>query len=154
MMRAMALAVALTAPALSLMALPASAQSTFERLETVAVTINGMMFDAMVEQTPALEGNMPTAEWSDGLRTAYQCMFDGFVEAAGEPAVAEMVTAMEDQLETITPEEIMTGGGDIENPEGLSDEQAAEIVGNCGMMEAFMGHMAASGALEILMQDG
>ncbi|ABD53841.1 hypothetical protein [Jannaschia sp. CCS1] len=146
-------ATALAATLMSL-ALPVSAQSTFERLEAVAVTMNGMMFDAMVAQTPALEGNMPTAEWSDGLRTAYQCMYDGFLERAGEPAMAEMVTAMEDQLATVTPEEILNGGAEIENPEGLSDEQAAEIVAGCGMMEAFMTHMSSSGALQILMQDG
>ena len=149
MIRTAALALALTA-----IAAPATAQSTFERLEAVAVTMNGMMFDAMVAQTPALEGNMPTAEWSDGLRTAYQCMYDGFVDRVGEPAIADMVTQMEAQLETITPEEVLMGGGDIENPEGLSDAQAAEIVTNCGMMEAFMSHMSASGAMQILMQEG
>lgn len=145
MIRTAALALLLTTTA-------ASAQSTFERLEAVAVTINGMMFDAMIAQTPALEGNMPTAEWSDDLRTAYTCMFDGFVDAAGEPAVAVMVTAMEDQLATITPEEVMMGGTDVENPEGLSDAQAAEIVADCGMMEAFMTHMSGSGAMQILME--
>lgn len=135
-------------------AVPANAQSSFERLEAVAVAMNTMMFDQMVEQTPALEGNMPSPEWSDDLRTAYSCMYDGFVDRTGEPAVAEMVTQMEAQLATITPEEVMTGGGDIENPEGLSDDQAAEIVASCGMMEAFMTHMSSSGALQILMQDG
>lgn len=149
MMRATALAVVLAA-----IAAPAVAQSTFDRLEAVAVTMNGMMFDAMVAQTPALEGNMPTAEWSDDLRTAYQCMYDGFVDVTGEPAIAEMVSAMEDQLATLTPEEVLNGGTDITNPEGLSDDQAAEIVAECNMMEAFMTHMSASGALQILMQDG
>lgn len=134
-------------------ALPATAQSTFERLEAAAVAMNALMFEGMVAGTPALEGNMPTAEWSDGLRAAYSCMYDGFVEAAGEPAIAEMVTAMEVQLETATPDDILAGGGAVENPEGITDEQAAEIVGGCGMMEAFMAHMSDSGALEIMMQD-
>lgn len=142
------------AAALAIAALPASAQSTFERLEAVAVAMNTMMFDQMVAQTPALEGNMPSAAWSDDLRTAYACMYDGFVDRAGEDAVADMVTEMEAQLATISPEEVMTGGGDVENPEGLSDEQAAEIVASCNMMEAFMAHMSSSGALQILMQDG
>ncbi|GAB5448728.1 hypothetical protein [Gymnodinialimonas sp.] len=141
------------ATAVTFLALPVAAQSTFERLEAVAVTMNGMMFDAMVAQTPALEGNMPSAEWSDGLRTAYQCMYDGFVDRVGEPAMADMVSQMEAQLDTITAEEVLMGGGDIENPEGLTDEQAQEIVANCGMMDAFMAHMSASGALQILMQD-
>lgn len=134
-------------------ALPAAAQSTFDRLEAAAVAMNALMFEGMVAGTPALEGNMPTAEWSDGLRTAYACMYDGFVEVAGEPAIADMVTAMEVQLETATPDDILAGGGAVENPEGLNDEQAAEIVGGCGMMEAFMTHMSDSGALQIMMQE-
>lgn len=149
MMRTAALALVLSATAQL-----ATAQSSFERLEAVAVAMNTMMFDQMVEQTPALEGNMPSAEWSDDLRTAYACMYDGFVDHAGEPAVEDMVAQMEAQLATITPEEVMTGGSDVENPEGLSDDQAAEIVAACGMMDAFMTHLSSSGALQILMQDG
>lgn len=145
-------AVALTA-ALTIAALPLQAQSTFDRLETVAVTMNGMMFDAMVAQTPALEGNMPTAEWSDGLRAAYVCMYDEFEAEVGEPAMAEMVTAMEAQLDSMTPEEMMAGGGGVDNPEGLTDERAAEIVAGCNMMDAFMAHLSSSGAMQILMQD-
>lgn len=145
---------ALLSAALAAVALPAAAQSTFERLEALSVTMNAMMFDAMVAQTPALEGNMPTAEWSDDLRAAYQCMYDGFEARVGEPAMARMVTQMEAQVATLTPEQVMTGGNSIENPAGLSDEQAAEIVAGCGMMEAFMSHLSSSGALQILMQDG
>lgn len=145
---------ALLATTLAALGLPATAQSTFERLEAVAVTMNAMMFDSMVAQTPALEGNMPTAEWSDGLRAAYTCMYDGFVAEVGEPAMEGMVASMEAQLDTITPEEVMNGSAEIENPDGLSDAQAAEIVAGCGMMEAFMTHMSSSGALQILMQDG
>lgn len=149
MIRATAFATALT-----LFALPASAQSTFERLEALTVTMNGMMFDAMIAQTPALEGNMPSVEWSDDLRAAYVCMYDGFEAQVGAPAMAAMVTEMEQQLETLTPEQVLNGGADVENPAGLSDAQAAEIVADCGMMDAFMTHMSSSGALQILMQDG
>lgn len=148
MLRATALALPLSAMAL----LPVHAQSSFERLEAVATTINGMMFDAMVEQTPALEGNMPTAEWSDGLRAAYSCMYDGFVAAAGEPAVAEMVTEMETRLETLTTEEVMNGSVDVGNPGGMTDDEVGAIVAECGMMDAFMAHLAESGALQIMMQ--
>lgn len=143
----------LIAAALTTLALPATAQSTLERLETVAVAMNQMMFDGMVAGTPALEGNMPSPEWSDDLRTAYTCMYDGYVAQVGEDAVANMVSAMEVQLETASPEELAQGGGGVANPEGLTDDQGREIVMGCGMMEAFMDHMSSSGALEILMQD-
>lgn len=146
MIRATALSATLV-----LAALPVAAQSTFERLEAVAVTMNEMMFEAMVEGTPALDGNMPSPEWSDDLRIAYTCMFDGYVAEVGEPVVADMVTAMEATLVTNTPQQLLEGGGGVENPEGITDERAIEIVGGCGMMEAFMDHMTASGAMQIMM---
>ena len=133
--------------------LPASAQSMFERMEAATVAMNTMMFDAMVAQTPALEGHMPSAEWSDGLRAAYTCMFDGFEAEVGAAAMEPMVADFEAQLETITPEEILAGGADIANPEGLTDARADQIVAGCGMMEAFMTHLSSTGALQILMQD-
>ena len=60
----------LSAAVVMALVLPASAQSTFERMETAVVAMNGMMFDELVVQTPALDGHMPTPEWSDALRTA------------------------------------------------------------------------------------
>ncbi len=147
MIRACIVAVTLAASTL-----PASAQSTLERLEAVAVSMNSMIFEAMVNQTPALEGNMPSPEWSEDLRIAYTCMHDAYVAAVGEDAVADMVTAMEETLATTTPAELLDGGGGVENPAGLTDEQAIEIVGDCGMMEAFMAHMTNSGAMQILME--
>lgn len=148
MIRAALLAAALVAAT----ALPCAAQSTFERLEAVAVAMNEMTFGAMVESTPALEGNMPSPEWSDDLRTAYTCMYDGYVAEVGDAAVADMVSAMETLLETTTPQELLQGGASVENPEGITDEQALEIVGGCGMMEAFMAHMTESGAMQIMME--
>lgn len=142
----------LSAAIIAATALPSTAQSTFERLEAVAVAMNEVMFAEMVAGTPALDGNMPTAEWSDDLRTAYTCMYDGYVAEAGEDAIADMVTAMEVTLETSTAAELMEGGASVENPEGITDERALEIVGGCGMMEAFMDHMTSSGAMQILME--
>ncbi len=142
----------LLSAALLMVALPAAAQSTFDRFETVVVTMNGMMFQGMINETPALEGNMPATEWSDDLRTAYTCMYDGFVDAVGAPAVVEMVDTMEATLASATPEDILGGGGAVENPIGLTDEQALEIVGGCNLMDAFMEHLSSSGALQILME--
>lgn len=142
------------ATALVVLALPATAQSAFERLEALAVTMNQMMFDEMIAQTPALAGNMPSAEWSDALRAAYECMYAGFAAETSEPAMDAMVSEMEERLSTLTPAEVLAGGADVTNPEGLSDERAAEIVAECGMIDAFMAHIASSGALQILMEEG
>ena len=138
--------------ALALLPMTVSAQSTLDRLEAVAVTMNGMMNEAMIADIPALEGHLPDPEWDEPMRTAYTCMHDAYVERVGEAPVAEMVSSMEEMLETIEPAELLQGGGAVENPEGISDEEALEIVDGCNLMSVFMQRMAASGAMEILMQ--
>jgi hypothetical protein len=86
------------------------------------------------------------------MRIAYTCMYDGYVTRVGEAPVAEMVTAMEDMLASISPMEMLQGGGAVENPEGISDAEALEIVGGCNLMDVFTARMTESGAMEIMMQ--
>ena len=59
---------------------------------------------------------------------------------------------MEVSLETLSPIEVLEGGGAPDNPEGVTDEMAQQIVADCGMIEVFMSRMADSGAMEVLMQ--
>lgn len=138
--------------ALALLPIGAQAQSTFERLETVSVAINGLMNEALVAEIPALEGNLPDPAWDEPMRAAYSCMYDGYVERVGEAPVADMVTEMEEMLDTISPMDLLEGGGAVEEPEGISDAEALEIVEGCNLMEVFMDRMASSGAMEIMMQ--
>lgn len=140
------------AAAISLAGLPAAAQSNLERLEAVSVTMNGMLNEALVAEMPALEGNMPAPEWDDSLRAAYTCMYDGYVDRVGEAPVEAMIASMEASLDTLTADELLQGGAAVENPEGITDDQALEIVTGCGLMEAFMTRMAESGAMGIMMQ--
>ena len=138
--------------ALVLFTLPATAQSAMERLEAVSVTMNGLMNDAFEAEIPALAGNMPDPAWDDTLRAAYTCMYDGYVDRAGEAAVSDMIGEMEASLETLTADQLLQGGVAVQNPEGITDEEALQIVGDCGLMEAFMTRMANSGAMGIMMQ--
>jgi hypothetical protein len=147
MIRALALGVGLACLPLAL-----SAQSTFERFEAVAVAMNALMNEALIAEIPALDGNLPAPEWDDPMRIAYTCMYDGYVTRVGEAPVAEMVTAMEDMLASISPMEMLQGGGAVENPEGISDAEALEIVGGCNLMDVFTARMTESGAMEIMMQ--
>jgi len=143
---------AFVAPALVALSLPAAAQSTFERMETVSEAMGALMNEAFVAQIPALEGNMPDPEWDEPMRDAYRCVYDRYVEAAGEDAVAEMVTQMEEMVETIDPVSLIEGTAPLEQPEGITDENGIAIVTECGIMEIFMARMAESGAMGILMQ--
>jgi len=148
MIRKLALTVAL-----STLALPAAAQSTFERFEAAAVSMNRVTNDALLAEIPSLEGNLPAPEWDDGLRAAYTCMYDGYVADVGEDAMLAMVAAMEDALETVTGDQALQGGFASPNPDGLSDERAVEIVRQCRVVEAFTDRMVASGAMEIMTQE-
>lgn len=144
---------ALVAPALIALAAPVAAQSTFERMETVSEALGVLMNDAFVAQIPALEGAMPDPEWDDAMRDVYRCVYDGYIDAAGEEAVEAMVTEMEEMVETVDPITLIEGTAPIDQPEGITDEQGIEIVSGCGLMEVFMARMAESGALGILMQN-
>ncbi len=138
--------------ALALLPLTASAQSTFDRFQAVAEAMNAMMNDAFVAEIPALEGNLPDPEWDEPMLAAYSCMYDGYVGRVGEEPVADMVTEMEEMLETIDPVVLIEGGAAVENPAGISDDEALQIVTDCGLMEVYMARMAESGAMQILMQ--
>ena len=146
------LTLALTAPALIALSLPVSAQSTFERMETVSETMGALMNEAFVAQIPALEGNMPDPEWDDTLRDAYRCVYDRYVGLAGEDAVETMVTQMEEMVNTVDPASLIDGTAPLEQPEGVTDEDGIAIVSECGVMEVFMTRMAESGAMGIMMQ--
>jgi len=148
MIRKLALTVAL-----STLALPAAAQSTFERFEAAAVSMNRMTNDALLAEIPSLEGNLPAPEWDDGLRAAYTCMYDSYVADVGEDAMLAMVIAMESAVETVTNDQVLQGGFAGETPEGLGEERAVEIVRQCRVVEAFTDRMVASGATNILTQE-
>lgn len=134
-------------------ALPAAAQSTFERFEVVTVAMNALSNTALVMEIPALEGRMPAPEWDDGLRVAYTCMYDAYITQAGAPAVDAMVATMESRMETMTAADILENGATAASPEGMSDNDALNIVAECEVVDAFMARLDASGAMEILMQE-
>ena len=124
--------------ALALVPLAAQAQSTFDRFEAVAEAMNALMNEALVAEIPALDGNLPDPEWDEPMRTAYTCMYDGYVARVGEAPVAQMVTDMEEMLDTISPVELLEGGGAVENPEGITDAEALQIVEGCSLMDVFL----------------
>ncbi|MEJ6392515.1 hypothetical protein V8J82_04555 [Gymnodinialimonas sp. 2305UL16-5] len=135
-----------------LVAAPLHAQSDFERFEVVTEAMNALMNQAFIQVAPDLEGRMPAPEWDEPLRAAYRCMYDGFVDEVGEAPVGDMITAMENSLPDLTPQDMLGGENPVDNPEGLSDERALEIVSDCQVMEVFEQRMVESGAMEILTQ--
>lgn len=126
--------------------------STFERFEATTVAMTERLYAALVAQIPALEGNLPAADWDAPMREAYTCMYDAYVAEAGEDAVGGMVAEFEALRGTITDAELLDGRATVQNPDGMSDERALEIVTDCRVMVVFIQRMAESGAAEIMMQ--
>jgi hypothetical protein len=144
-----------TALAATLMApLPALAQSQLDRMEVLSEQAAVLMNEALVSQIPALEGNLPSPEWDDRMRTAYACMMDGYVDTVGEDGVDDMLDQMETALDGATVDTLLSGemGQGIDMPEGMTDAQAQALMGSCGVMEVMMARMAESGAMGIMMQ--
>ncbi|MEE4117901.1 MAG: hypothetical protein V2I65_02685 [Paracoccaceae bacterium] len=133
--------------------LPAAAQSQLERMEVLSEQVSALMNEAMIAQVPALQGNMPDPAWDEPMRTAYACVLDGYVDASSEAAVDGMLDEMEAMLETATAETLMSGetGQSVQLPDGMSEEQAQGLMQSCGVMEVIMARMAASGAMQVMM---
>lgn len=138
------------------LALPiaASAQSALERMEAMSETMTEMTYTALVDEIPALDGNLPSAEWDDAMRDAGACVLDGVEEEVGEDGVAEMLDNMETAMATVTPEGLMQGTFQPALPDGITDQQMQTISNECGMVELMMMRMAESGAMAIMMETG
>lgn len=149
-----ALSISVVAGAAALLApLPVAAQSQLERMEELSEQVSALMNEAMIAQVPALEGNMPDPAWDEPMRAAYSCMLEGYVDASSEAAVDGMLDEMETMLETATAETLMSGETSqaVQLPDGLSEEQAQGLMQSCGLMEVIMARMAASGAMQVMM---
>lgn len=136
-----------------LAALPAAAQSQLERMEVLSEQASALMNEAMIAQVPALQGNMPDPAWDEPMRVAYACVLEGYIDASSEAAVDGMLDDMEAMLETATAETLMSGesGQSVQLPEGMSEEQAQGLMQSCGVMEVIMARMAASGTMQVMM---
>lgn len=139
--------------ACALAPLPAAAQSQLDRMEALSEQANALMNEALVAQVPELAGNLPDPAWDDGLRGAYSCVLDGYLDATSPAAVDGMLDAMEAELATATADSLMSGelGQGVQMPEGMTEAQSQALVTSCGVIDIMMSRMAESGAMAIMM---
>lgn len=142
-MKTLALAAALT-----LLAVPAFAQSELERLEASTVAAGNNMATFLTSSVPELASVMPDWTWDADMRAAAACTLDAIRTEGGDAAVStyldEMdafatvqITSME-QMATITPIPI---NGDF----------AARTGQACGTAEIAMRRMQESGMMQMMM---
>jgi len=137
---------------LSAVSLPAKADTQLDRFEALSEQVTTVMNEAMILEVPALEGNLPTADWDDEMRGAFTCVLEDYRAAVGDDAINTMLDEMEATLPDMTAEAMMSGEMNerFDLPDGLTEARAAEIVRNCGVMTLYMTRMMDSGAAEIL----
>jgi hypothetical protein len=143
-----------SALAAALLPMAAHAQSALERMETMSEAMTEMTYVALIDQIPALSGNLPSAEWDDEMRAAGECILGGVEDEVGSDGVDQMLENMETAMQTATPEGLMNGTFQPALPEGITDQQMQTISNECGMVELMMMRMAESGAMAIMMEGG
>ncbi len=144
-----------TLPLIALsLAAPAQAQSQLERFEELSEQAAGLMNEGLIAQVPALEGNLPSPEWDDELRTAFSCVLDGYRDASSNAEIDVMLEEMEEILGTVTAEELMAGDSFAHTglPGDMTEEQGFELMQSCGVMAIYMARMSESGAMAIMME--
>lgn len=139
----------------------ALAQSQLERMEAASEVMGEagirMMIDEMVangaERAP-LEAAMPDMSWDDEMRAAGGCLLERYNELSDRESVDQMLTRIEALADTIDE----AGFADLVEmdemgslPDGISDDQAVEIMQTCGMMELQLRRMAESGFSDAMM---
>lgn len=130
----------------------ALAQSALDRMESMSEAMTEMTYEALIDQIPALRGNLPSADWDDAMREAGSCILDGVEDEVGRAGVNEMLDNMETAMASATPSSLMEGDFRPALPDGLTDQQLQQINNECGMAEIMMMRMAESGAMAIMMQ--
>lgn len=135
-----------------MMPFAAAAETQIERMERISVAMNELTYAGLIQQMPALEGNMPPADWDDGMRAAYVCLLDEIEDEIGSDGVDELLDNMEEAMVGVTASQVLNGEFQPDVPEGLTDAQMQEFTGSCGVVEALMMRMAASGAMAIMME--
>lgn len=142
------------ATALLALAIPgaALAETQLERMERLSVQINEMTYAGLVTQMPQLAGNMPPATWDAAMREAYVCLLDEVEDEIGSDGVDEMLDNMETAMVGVTANDVLSGAFSPAVPEGLTDAQLQSFTNSCGVVEALMMRMAASGAMSIMME--
>ncbi len=140
-------------------AVAAQAQSQLDRLESVSEQMNLEMAKMMAREIAANGGDpapmlaaLPDTSWDDAFRAAGTCMLDQYTAMGGPGAVDTLLDRMEaviPQLQTAT----MTSLDSLDlQPEGITQEQSAQIAQSCGFMQLSMARMQESGFTAAMMQ--
>lgn len=138
------------AAALLTLPLAAQAQSQLDRFEVLSERMTELTYQGLVEQVPALDGVLPSAEWDRPMRRAGRCAIRRYENAVGEAGVEAMLVELETAIDTARPSDILDGTFSAGVPQGLTNQDVQRINNDCGMIELQMERLAQSGAMQAL----
>ncbi|MEJ6392514.1 hypothetical protein V8J82_04550 [Gymnodinialimonas sp. 2305UL16-5] len=128
----------------------AVAQSNLDRFEALSEQMTALTYQGLVEQVPALEGQLPSVEWDRPMRRAGRCALRAYERSVGEDGVTAMLNELERAIATASPSDILTGSFEAGVPAGLTANEVQTINNDCGMVELQMQRLAESGAMQAL----
>lgn len=136
--------------ALITMPVAASAQSQLERFEALSERMTELTYQGLAEQVPALNGQLPSADWDRPMRRAGRCAIRAYERAVGEDGVEAMLVELEGAIGSARPADLLNGTFEAGVPAGLSNQDVQRINNDCGMVELQMQRLAESGAMQAL----
>jgi hypothetical protein len=131
---------------------PAAAQSPLDRLEALDERMNGVVFEALESQIPALSGYMPSLEWDAAMRANGACLLEAVEARSGTAGVAELLENYEETVESAAAGPSDLGGIRLDPPEGMTPTEFQAAYSDCGMVDWLSNRLAESGALAIIME--
>lgn len=130
----------------------AMANLALEQLETLDERMNELVFDALVAQIPALAEVTPDLEWDDAMRANGQCLLEAVDDQTGVAGINALLQAYADVVNEAAVSGADLGGLRLDAPEGMSTEEFQTAYTSCGMLDWLSARLAASGALEIIVE--
>ena len=125
--------------------------------------MNALMGEMMAKEVEQAGGDgdiiraaIPMDAWNDVAREAATCILDRFDAEIGSDAIDDMMDRMDAVIEAAADMTMteFTDSDDMANmlPEGMTEEMSTQITQECGMIEAQLDRMEASGFSAALME--
>lgn len=146
----------------------ALAESQADRLENLTIEMTRVMWGMLASEAEKEGGNgepmraaIAKFEWTEALDSATDCLIDRYNDAVGSDAVDGMFDRMEAvvaDMEGLSLDEFTEAFDETDFlPDGLTEEDTLEINESCGMTDAQLEAMQATGftaAMMSAMADG
>lgn len=135
------------------------AQSDLERFEALSEKFATVVYEKMIDeiaanggQTAGLREAIPDTSWDDSFRNAGACILEAYEKGSSAQAVNRMLSDMESLLPKVADASLdQMDQFDAARPDGIGEDQAADINEQCGMLKLQQQRMFESGFMKAMM---